>query len=61
MKRKFIIGKVNVKDLSDGDGNANPLIVKSMRTRVKDFIIGGPSFSKESVLKAGGFLSKRFW
>lgn len=60
-RKKFIIGNANVKDLSSGSAMANPLTVKSMRTRVKQWIIGQPDFNKSKVLSKGGFLSKQFW
>lgn len=56
-----MIGKNTVKDLTDGVGCANPLIIKSMRTRNKELIINGPDFNLEKVTRMGGFLSKKFW
>jgi hypothetical protein len=60
-RRRFMIGKTSVVDLSDGTTSVNPLILKSMRTRNKELLITGPDFNQEKAKKVGGFLSKKFW
>lgn len=59
-----MIGKNKVQDLTDGLDGVNSLTLKSMRTRMKAFVIagiGGQDFDREKTLKIGSFLSKQFW
>lgn len=61
-RRRFMIGKTTVIDVTDS-GTAttvNPLTLKSMRTRVRNLLIGHSSFDPVSAQRLG-FLSKKFW
>lgn len=48
-------------DISNGVDKVNPLILKSLRTRSKEFVINGECFNADRVKKQGGFFSKKFW
>lgn len=60
-KKKFIIGNQGIVDLSSPDSAVNPLIVKSVRTRVGQWLVGHEKFDKKFVSKKGGFMNKQFW
>lgn len=62
-RRRFMLGKNKVTDVTNGAIAVNPLTLKGQRTRNKCITINGDGvgFDKDEALKMGGFLSKKFW